>query len=558
MVRNEQSAVTGQSAEKAASPRFPTFCYALLLVAAVWLVYWQVGSHKFLIYDDRTYVAENSMVLQGLTWPSVRWALTAFHDANWFPLTWLSHMLDVQLFGRAPVGHHLVNVGIHSLNALLCFIVLTRMTGNAWRSALVAAIFALHPLRVESVAWVAERKDVLSALFWFLTMLAYGRYVRLRSLAAYLLTVFCFCLGLLAKPMLVTLPFMLLLLDYWPLGRITGVPFGTAAARAPQVPMRWALLEKLPLLLLAIASSVVTFIAQRNGGTVSSFDQETLLANIANAFASYLVYLRQLFWPVNLAVFYPFKEDNLLWLGPLSVVVLLAISLLVVRQLRQRPYLAIGWFWYLGAMVPVIGFVKVGAHAHADRYTYLPLIGITLLLVWLAADLTSSWRPQWRAALAGMLILTCGLLTYQQVGYWHDSFTLFRRTLAVTENNWLAHNNLAAELIKWGAMDEAIEHLNAALKIKPDYASAYINLGVVYTNRQQRSLAIDAYTRAIAEVPDSVAARYNLGVVLLGNDDISGAAAQYRALLPLDARQADALQGMIQFALGRQNKVGKP
>jgi hypothetical protein len=558
MIPDEQSTIAGHAAEKVAPQRFPTFWYALLLVVAIWLVYWQVGSHKFLIYDDRTYVDENSIVLQGLTWPSVRWALTAFHDANWFPLTWLSHMLDVQLFGRAPVGHHLVNVGIHSLNALLCFIVLTRMTGNAWRSALVAAIFALHPLRVESVAWVAERKDVLSALFWFLTMLAYGRYVRLRSLAAYLLTVLCFTLGLLAKPMLVTLPFILLLLDYWPLGRIATMPFDTAAARYPQVSIRRVLLEKLPLLLLAVASSVITFIAQRNGGTVSSFDQQTLLANVANAFVSYLVYLRQLFWPTNLAVFYPFKEANLLWLGPVSVVVLVAISLVVVRQLRQRPYVAIGWFWYLVAMVPVIGFVKVGAHAHADRYTYLPLIGITLLLVWLAADLTRTWRPQWRAALAGLLILSCGLLTYQQVGYWHDSFTLFRRTLAVTENNWLAHNNLAAELIKWGAMDEAIEHLNAAIKIKPDYASAYINLGVVYTNLQQRSLAIAAYSRAIKEDPDAVAAHYNLGIALLGNDDIRGAAAQYRALLPLDARQADALQGMIQFALGRQGKAGAP
>jgi tetratricopeptide (TPR) repeat protein len=535
-----------------ASRPFPRTWFCLLLVLAIWGLYGQVAGHQFLIYDDRTYVAENTIVLQGLSWQNLRWALTAFHDANWFPLTWLSHMLDVQLFGWQPTGHHLVNVAIHAVNAVLLFSILARMTGSPWRSAAVAALFALHPLRVESVAWVAERKDVLSALFWLLTMHAYYRYVRNPAATPYLLLLFCFICGLLSKPMLVTLPFLLLMLDYWPLCRLVplSLPAMTAGAAMPAVDLRRAVLEKVPLLLLAVASSVVTFIAQHRGGTVSSFEQETQVANLANALISYLVYLHKLVWPVDLAVFYPFVADYPLWQPLLAGCVLIALSGLVLWQVRRRPYLAIGWFWYLGTMVPVIGIVKVGAHAYADRYTYLPLVGVTIMLVWLVAELSRSWRYRTPLLAAGTLVvlLASAVSTYHQLGHWQNSITLFRHTLTVTRNNWLAHNNLAAELIKWGGFAEAEEHLHEAIRIKPDYASPYTNLGILYANRGKPHLAIQAYRQATTLDPQAVAAFYNLGTLLVAQGDLRSAREIHGRLLALDERQAGALQGMIDHA----------
>lgn len=533
---------------------FPVISFCLLLVGAIFAIYWQVAGHQFLIYDDRTYVAENGQVLQGLTLENVRWAFSTFHDANWFPLTWLSHMLDVQLFGRNPAGHHLVNVGLHALNALLCFRILSRLTGSPWSSAVVAAIFALHPLRVESVAWVAERKDVLSALFWFLTLNAYVTYGRQRSFRTYLPVCVWLICGLLAKPMLVTLPFLLLLLDYWPLGRLAGAsPSPAGGQPCPQVGIGRAIAEKLPLMLLVSASSVVTFIAQRRGGTVSSFDHETTVANLANAVYSYLVYLGKLVCPVNLAVFYPFDDDGIILKALLALPVLVGITFFVVRQGRRRPYLPVGWFWYLGTMVPVIGIVKVGAHAYADRYTYIPLIGITMMLVWGGEDLSRQWRQRVlvQGVAVALLLLTCAGITWRQLGFWRDSSTLFTRALAVTEKNWLAHNNLSTELIRWGRFDEAYDHITAALRYREDYASAFINKGIVHKTWRENDQAIDAFQRAIEYDPAASGAYFNLGGALLERGDIGGAYVQYRQLLVLDPPQADALLGMIRFAESR-------
>jgi len=529
---------------------FPRIWFCLALVVTIWGVYGQVASHQFLIYDDRTYVAENSIVLQGLTWQNVQWALTAFHDANWFPLTWLSHMLDVQLFGWQPMGHHLVNVAIHSLNAVLLFLVLARMTASPWQSAAVAAIFALHPLRVESVAWVAERKDVLSSLFWLLTMFAYCRYVKRAGIIPYLIMLSLFVCGLLSKPMLVTLPFLLLLLDYWPLQRIDRLSPVDATQPFPLVSIGRAIGEKLPMVLLAVASSIVTFIAQQRGGTVSSFESDTILANLGNALVSYVVYLYKLLWPVNLAVFYPFDAEYPLWQPLLAGLALVVVTLLVLRQLRLRPYLPLGWFWYLGTMVPVIGFIKVGAHAYADRYTYIPLIGITIMLVWLLAEYAQQWRHRsiLLAVVTVLTVLACTLLTYRQLGHWRNSITLFRHTLTVTSNNWIAHNNLAAELIKWGCFAEAAEHLQEAIRIKPDYASAYANQGILYTNSRQPEQAIEAFRNAISFDPNSVAALYNLGTLQAGQRELRGAYETYDRLRALDERQAEALLGMIRHA----------
>jgi Flp pilus assembly protein TadD len=343
---------------------------------------------------------------------------------------------------------------------------------------------------------------------------------------------------------------LLLLLDYWPLRRLTALSPPVAVNGFPEVTVRRALLEKLPLLLLAVASSVVTFIAQRQGGTISSFAQDAVLANLANALLSYVVYLGKLLWPVDLAVFYPFVAELPLWQPLLAGAALVAVTVLVVGQLRQRPFLAVGWFWYLGTMVPVIGFVKVGAHAYADRYTYIPLIGITISLVWLLADVTQRWRRRtvMLTSLVAVTLMACAVLTFRQVGRWQNSITLFRHTLAVTSNNWLAHNNLAAELIKWGGFAEADHHLREAIRIKPDYASAYTNQGILYTNGGQPQLAIGAYRQAIYFEPRSVIAHYNLGTLQVRQNDLRGAYDTYTRLLELDERQAEALQGMIRHA----------
>jgi cytochrome c-type biogenesis protein CcmH/NrfG len=514
-----------------------------LLVTAITAIYWQVSGYQFLTYDDRNYVTENPMVLEGLSWQGLKWAMTATFDANWFPVTWLSHMLDVQLFGTRPAGHHLVNVVIHGVNALILFATLTRMTGKPWRSAAVTLIFALHPLRVESVAWVAERKDVLSAFFGLLTLHAYARYVERPGTGRYLTVLLLFVLGLMTKPMLVTLPFLLLLLDFWPLCRPGGA-----------IPVRRAVLEKLPLLLPAILSCVITYLVQNQGGAVNDLNSSTFPVNLANALVSYVVYLRQFFWPANLSVMYPFADSLPIWQPLAAAGLLAAVSLAAVKLSARRPWLATGWFWYLGTMVPVIGVVRIGIHAHADRYTYLPLIGAAIIVVWGVADLAMGWRYG-RAMVAGALLLVvaaCTITTLGQLRYWTDTITLFRRALAVTDNNWLAQNNLAAELVKQGDYHEGERHLREAIRIKPDYASAYTNLGIVYMMKREREQAMEAYRTAIYHNPKEEIAIRNLGFALANSGDLAAAFAEYQRLLPINPTQAEMLLKLLEQLSGRQ------
>jgi tetratricopeptide (TPR) repeat protein len=475
----------------------PDLWVALALLVVTFGVYSQVRHFQFINYDDPEYVVANSHVRAGLTGAGIAWAFTSYDAANWFPLTWITHMLDVQLFGLDSGWHHLTNVVLHCAAALLLFAALKRMTGARWPAAFVAFVFALHPLHVESVAWVAERKDVLSAFFWCLTLWCYARYVERPSARRYLPVVLTFGLGLMAKPMIVTLPFVLLLLDYWPLRR----------ELRPNL-----LIEKLPLFALAFAVSLVTYLAQHGGGAVAAVSGIPLDARLANAVVAYVTYLCDFFWPAGLSVFYPYAPALPGWQVAGSAAVLAGISYLAVRYWRTRPWLAVGWFWYLGTLVPVIGLVQVGAQSHADRYTYLPMIGVSILLAWGAADLVA-WRRVSRA-LACALSVACVALTWVQVQYWANSETLFPHTLRNTTGNYVIHNNLANYYLEQHRNEEARDQATDALAIRPYYVDARVNLGTALQRLGNPVAAEAEYRRALEIQPANVAALSGLGASL--------------------------------------------
>ena len=452
----------------------------------------------FVDYDDFDYVAANPHIAQGLSWEGVRWAFTSGYAANWHPLTWMSHMLDAQLFGMNAGAHHVVNLAFHVVNTLLLFGVLRRMTGSEWKSAFVAALFAVHPMHVESVAWIAERKDVLSTCFFLLTVWAYAEYVRQRSWQWYTAVVGCLALGLMAKPMLVTLPFVLLLLDYWPLRRAID---------------RRVIIEKLPLVALALASSVVTVVAQRSGGAVMRLELMPLPVRLANALVAYSEYVLKLVWPVNLAAMYPARR-TMPEIGPLigAVALLLAVTIVAMRSARRRPYLIVGWLWFIGTLVPVIGVVQVGAQAIADRYSYIPSIGLFVVLAWGAADLAAGW-PRARVALpaaAGLSIVACTVATMRQVQYWSSSHALWEHAVAATRDNYFAHASLGYVLWKEGHGDEAIPQLEESLRLRPDFVEAHNNLGVVLAGRGDLREASSQFSEALRIDPNYRPARDNL------------------------------------------------
>ena len=521
----------------------------LFLTVATLVVFWQAHDHAFIGYDDTKYVTANYYVQAGLSKEGLIWAFTTTHASNWHPLTWLSHMLDCQLYGLNPRGHHLTNVFFHLLNTLLLFLVLQRMTGVPWRSGLVAALFALHPLHVESVAWVAERKDVLSTFFLFLTLLSYIWYVARPGFYRYLLILLFFALGLMAKPMLVTLPFVLLLLDYWPLRRIKSfqltrsdraVTTRPSELNSQTLRLIW---EKIPFFLLATASSTVTFLVQARGGAVASLEVFPFETRLANALVSYVRYLGKMFWPQDLAVFYPHPGQSLpMWQAAGAGLLLLVISITVVRLGRRYPYLPVGWLWYIGTLVPVIGLVQVGAQAMADRYTYVPLIGLFLMIAWGVADLLGSWRYGKPAlAVAAPLLLSALMVCATfQVSYWKNSLTLFEHTLRVTSHNSQVHNNLGNVLTQKGKLQEAISHYTKALEISPNYAEAHINLGVALTRQGRLKEAIKHYSAALQLKSNSAELHNNLGVALFELGDIPGAIKNYLAAVQLKPDYAEA------------------
>ena len=525
-------------------PVVVTICGAL--AGAVFLLYGQVLRHEFINFDDDTYVTENPRVLEGLTWSGVRWAFTTTAEGNWHPLTWLSHMLDVQIFGAWPGGHHGTSVALHAANAILLFLALLHMSGASGPSALVAALFAIHPLRAESVAWVAERKDVLSGSFWMATLLAYSWYARRPGPWRYTAVFAAFTAGLLAKPMLVTLPGVFLLLDFWPLKRLEitrGRETGSAS-------LAGRILEKLPLILVAAASSAITIVAQRRGGTTSTLDAVPLAARVANGAVSYILYLWKAVVPAGLAIFYPhpslYGRAVPLLPGILAGAVLIAATLLVLRGARSRPFLATGWLWYLGTLVPVIGIVQVGRQAMADRYTYIPLVGIYVAAAWALRELVVR-RPRLLRPVLGAISVVLGSLmvaTWLQVAHFRDGVTLYGRALEVTADNYLAHNNLGVTLAGKGRLEEASSEYEAALRIKPDYPEAHNNLGTVLKKQGRLSEAEEHFKTAIGLRPDFEEPHANLGNVHLAQGDLARARAQYAAALRIRPDNPGALLGL--------------
>jgi Tfp pilus assembly protein PilF len=550
----------------------------LVLVLATAVVYLQVKDYDFVNFDDNEYITENRHVQTGLTSGNITWAFTTFHVSNWHPLTWISHMLDCQLFGLKPGLHHLVNLFFHMANTLLLFIILHRMTKGLWQSAFVAAVFAIHPLHVESVAWVTERKDVLSTLFWMLTMGAYVFYVQRRELKRYLLTLFFFALGLMAKPMLVTLPFVLLLLDYWPLRRLTigkaSVNEHTQSDRSlnrhskkkerrrsaikaehvnkteKQNRQRPAIghiiLEKVPFFVLALASSIVTYMAQQKAGAVGSLQSFPLTTRIANALVSYCGYIGKMIWPENLAVLYPHPGMLPAWKVIGAVLFLGITTFLIIRAVKRLPYLTMGWLWYLGTLVPVIGLVQVGVQAMADRYTYIPIIGILIMVAWGVPELLKKWRHR-NAALATVAVITLSIFSYvtwKQVGYWQNSVTLFKHTLEKTTNNPIMQNNLGNTLEAEGRLDEAIAHYTESLRIDPNLADSYNNIGLALTKQGRADEAIPNFLKAIRISANHAVAHYNLGTVLASQGKLDEAIYHFRESIRISPDYAKAYNNL--------------
>jgi len=494
------------------------------LVAAVLFAYWPVRGHSFVNYDDDDYITTNIHVRQGLTWNGIVWALGSQEVANWHPVTWLSHMIDVQVFGLNAGAHHVVSVAIHSINSVLLYLVLLQLTGVWWRCAAVTALFALHPLHVESVAWISERKDLLSTAFGLLAIAAYVRWVQVPSIGRMLVTVVCFALSLMSKPMLVTMPFVLVLLDIWPLQRLKNTE------RHEMSGLGRLIIEKWPLLAMSAISCVITILAQRAGGAVGETEVLPLSARVGNAIVSYAMYLRDTVWPVNLAVLYPHPHDLPIGEIALAAIVLVAITSWCLWLFRSNPAPLVGWLWFLGTLVPVIGLVQVGEQARADRYTYVPLIGVFIMVIWALPEP----RRQWSRIVAGgvmtAVLTTLTIGTRYQVQFWRDSVALFERTLVVTPRNPTAHVNLGFAIVEIDQQRSAAQ-LTAALAIDPNYAEAHQGLGYLASRRGDLLGAERHYARAVELQPENGDMRDNLGFVLVQLGRVDEAIDQFEAAM---------------------------
>ncbi len=516
------------------------FIICLVLITITLSVYLQVGSHGFVNYDDDKYLTENLYVQQGLTHQSIGWAFTATYRSTWQPVVWLSFMLGIELYGMDPGWHHLTNVMLHCANVVLLFLMLIFMTGEPWRSAFVAALFAVHPLHVESVAWVAERKDVLSMLFGLLCIVSYGWFVRRSNITAYFTSLLFFVMGLMAKPLLVTLPFVLLLLDWWPLGRFQTDCSTHQNALIQKKPVI-VILEKIPFFIAAAGSCVVTYLAQHKGGAVAPLTLYPLFLRVENALVSYIAYIIKMIWPVNLAVLYPHPETVPLWQAAGSSILLVIITFFAVKTMRKRPHFAVGWLWYLGTLVPMIGIVQIGSHAMADRFTYIPLIGLYIIIAWESAELLKKSRYRVMLVSAGAVIIIGTLISisFKQVGYWQNSLTLFQHAVDVTEKNYVAHNNLGLALAQQGKITEAVSHYSASLRFNPEYADTHYNMGMALAQQGNTDEAIASYNEAFRIDPFNVRARNNLGILLFQQGRIDEAIHQFQQALRI---QPDAVR----------------
>jgi tetratricopeptide (TPR) repeat protein len=563
---------------ESAAPRICAFI-ALALVAAVFAVFWVVKDHQFIAFDDNVYIWENGRVSKGLSWSNVHWAFTSLYASNWHPLTWLSHMLDCDLFRRSDGtqwegGHHLVNVVYHAANTAILFLLLNAITHMTWRSAFVAALFGLHPLHVESVAWLAERKDVLSTFFGLIAIWCYVRFVREwgpssvvgdvkafrtphaacemaesqppKVMMWYGLMIGSFVLSLLAKPMLVTLPCLLLLLDVWPLGRVSALGGWRPA------PLFKLIMEKLPLLALSIASGIITVIAQRAGGAVYSFDLLPISQRIANAAVAYVDYLWLMIWPVNLGILYPLERTIPAERVAVAALILIAVTALVGALRRRRPALLVGWLWYLGTLVPVIGLLQVGLQSMADRYTYVPLIGIFIMIAWSVPELSRMSAPIVTAVAAAALavVITLAVRARVQVNYWRDSLTIFDRTLAVTQGNFVIRNVRGFALSLQQRHDEAIVEYRKALEIHKNYPAALNNLGNALLTKKDYAGAIECFRKSVRLIPESWVGHQNLGAAYVETGRFDEAMGHFREALRLRPQFAEAHLGLARSLAG--------
>lgn len=541
---------------------------SLILSMMILVCYQPVSDYGFINYDDPLYVTDNAHVQAGVTMEGFIWAFREKKSANWHPLTWFSHMLDWQLFRANAGGHHWTNVIFHLVNTILLFSVLRLMTGTLWRSACVAALFAVHPMNVESVAWVAERKNVLSTCLGFLTLLLYAFYIRKPGWRRYLPVLTVFTLGLMAKSMLVTLPFLMLLLDFWPLRRFPIHSLAEDARRltdgsqqAPILPISVSalLLEKIPLLVMASGSIALTLLAAQRGGAMATFTHFPLTVRLANSLHAYEAYIGKLFWPQDLAVFYPHPGTLFLWQTILSGLLITSVTALILKQSRSRPYLLVGWFWFLGTLVPVIGLVQVGLQAMADRYAYVPFIGLFIMLVWGVADLFAVRDKSRIAVIISLvfLILIGGLATRHQLQYWQSSRSLFAHALKVTEKNEIAHNNLAHALYHEGDTERAIDHYREAIRINPRYTNAYNNLGTVLAHMGRFDEAIGQYRKALSLTPRHAGALFNMGLAMESLGRWSEADAYYDAVIreEPDHVYAHRQRAMVAMKKGRYEEA---
>ncbi|WP_212637878.1 tetratricopeptide repeat protein [Desulfocicer vacuolatum] len=530
-------------------------------------------------------MTDNFHIKEGITLKNFQWAFTAVYAKNWHPLTWLSHMIDIQIFGMNPFGHHLTNLIFHLFNSFLLFLILQRMSDFYWKSLIVMALFALHPMHVESVAWISERKDVLSTFFWMLAIWSYTYYVKKTSIKLYLPVCACFILSLLAKPMAVTFPFVLLLLDHWPLGRWKKTSVKTHNCKILQHPLHILILEKIPLFLISVTSCAITFYAQNKGGALGSFELYSLKTRVANAIISYTRYIFKMLYPFDFGILYPhpgMPQLHFLIIASLFLILMTGLSILTFRRC---PWMFTGWFWYLGILFPVIGIAQVGAQGMADRYTYTPMIGIYILVVWAIEHLfyTKKLSKKTMSSLSGLLVpilvVALSILTFHQSRYWKDSATLFQHTIDITNNNYIAHNNLANAMMKNGQIKKAIFHYSEALLIKPDYSLALGNIGIafaklgrtddalksylkalaidpeneeiltnmgnVFSNSENKENAIDYYEKAIFYNPDYVKAHINLGNLLMKSGDLDKAKSHYVKVLNINLDHKEIAHNQI-------------
>ena len=532
--------MTGRGSEKAVFGARPDYWIAFGLVLVSLVVYGPVADYPFINLDDSLYVFENPHIREGLSLKGIQWALTATYASNWHPLTWLSHMADITLFGMHPGRHHLTNLYLHVLNSLMLFLFLKRFLGGDWKSGMVAMLFALHPINVEPVVWVAQRKTLLCALFWILTVWSYSRYSENPGLRRYLAVLLCFVLGLLAKPAILSLPVILLFIDHWPLDRYsTGRGLFSIGSKTSV----WGLIvEKIPLFLIAAVGSILTFWVQKSGGAVTALTVLPFDVRISNAVISYFSYLKKTLLPLQLAILYPYPQ----WIPGRqiagSALLLGLFSFLAVKAVRRYPYVMVCWLWYGVALIPMIGIVQVGVQAMADRYAYIPLIGIFILLVWFMADISSDWahRKIKLASIAGIFIITLMGITRAQVRTWQSSISVFDHALSATTGNYLAHNQKGMALAGLGRMDEALAHYAKAIEIEPKFESAHFNAGIAQFLKGRLDEAADSFSRALKINPQNPEIHNSLGAVRFRQGDLNRAIRHYQKALSLDPRFVDA------------------